>query len=138
MRNEFERDSEGRYPGAPAWNGDLRTVSPAGLDEHDDGLVQHIANVTVRYESWNDSTPWRVATASERNTNRMEHWVRRLVECRTERDRREQEIGVSQYLQLLCSPGADLRWPDKGRAEHWTAPPCTSHTLPKTRRRSAL
>lgn len=31
-RNNEERDTAGRAPGAPAWDGDLAALSPAGLD----------------------------------------------------------------------------------------------------------
>jgi hypothetical protein len=67
--------------------------------------------VTVKYESWNDGRPWRVSTAAERRAAGLEQYVARLVEVRTERDRREREIGFSEYIQLRSSPGADLPWP---------------------------
>ncbi|GAB3750725.1 hypothetical protein [Microlunatus parietis] len=106
-----ERDREGRYPGAPAWNGDLETLSPAGLEEHDRGLQGYIANVTVRSEGWNDRRPWRVSTPAERRAAGLDRYVARLVEVRTERARREREIGFNEYLRLQASPAGHKPWP---------------------------
>lgn len=106
-----ERDSEGRDPGAPAWSGDLETLSPAGLEEHDSGLQGYIANVTVRSEGWNDRRPWRVSTPAERRSAGLDRYVARLVEVRTERTRREREIGFNEYLRLQSSPAGHKPWP---------------------------
>lgn len=110
MTTNEERDGAGRHPGAPAWDGDLTTLSPAGLEQHDHGLAAHIANLTVRYGVI-DSPPWRVRTPEERRADGFEKWVARLVAVRNERNRREQQIGgLNEYMDLLSSPSADQPW----------------------------
>jgi hypothetical protein len=108
-----ERDSAGRHPGAPAWDGRLTTLSPAGLEMHDNGLTAHIANLTVRFGVI-DSPAWRVRTPEERRADGFEKWVARLVAVRNERARRENQIGgLAVYLDLLGSPAWDQPWNGK-------------------------
>lgn len=104
-----ERDSAGRHPGAPAWDGPLTALSPAGLEMHDSGLTAHIANLTVLYGVL--TTPaWRARTPEERRADGFDKWVARLVAVRNERDRRERQIGLSEYLGLFGSPAWDQPW----------------------------
>lgn len=104
-----ERDSAGRHPGAPAWDGSLATLSPAGLELHNNGLMAHIANLTVLYGVL-DAPAWRARTPEERRVDGFEKWVARLVAVRNERDRRERQIGLSEYLHLFGSPAWDQPW----------------------------
>lgn len=108
-----ERDSAGRHPGAPAWDGHLATLSPAGLEMHDNGLTAHIANLTVLYGVV-DSPAWRVRTPEERRADGFEKWVARLVAVRNERNRRERQIGgFSEYVSLFGSPTWNQPWSGK-------------------------
>lgn len=107
MTTNEERDSAGRHPGAPAWDGDLDTVSPAGLAEHDNGLQSHIANLSVLYQVFDG---WRVRTPEERSADGFEKWVERLVAVRNERRRRENQIGISEYMGLYGTPSFELPW----------------------------
>jgi hypothetical protein len=105
-----ERDSAGRLPGAPAWDGDLSILSPVGLEQHDKGLQAQIANLTVLYGGL-DNPPWRVRTPKERQADGFEKWVARLVEVRNERNRREEHVGgLDEYIHLLSSPSAGEPW----------------------------
>lgn len=107
MTTNEERDSAGRHPGAPAWDGDLATVSPAGLDAHDEGLKSCIANLTVQYHVIDE---WRVRTAEERSVDGFEKWVERLAVVRNERRRRENQIGSSEYLDLFSTSAFEEPW----------------------------
>ena len=115
MSTNDERDSAGRRPGAPAWDGDLTTLSPAGLEEHDKGLMAQIANLTVLYGVL--ATPaWRVRTPEERRADGFEKWVARLVAVRNERDRRERLVGdIHEYLCLAGTAVWDQPWADQER-----------------------
>ena len=108
-----ERDSAGRYPGAPAWDGLLTTLSPAGLEKHDHGLTAHIANLTVLYGVI-ASPAWRVRTPEERRADGFEKWVARLVAVRNERNRRELQVGgFNEYVRLVGTPAWDHPWGGK-------------------------
>jgi hypothetical protein len=112
MSTNEERDSAGRHPGAPAWDGDLTTLSPAGLEQHDNGLAACIANLTVLYRAI-DNPAWRVRTPEERRADGFEKWVARLVAVRNERNRREQQVGgMGEYIHLLSSPASNQPWKD--------------------------
>ncbi|MCA4135495.1 hypothetical protein [Arthrobacter sp. M4] len=109
MITNEERDSAGRHPGAPAWDGDLTTLSPAGLEKHDNGLTACIANLTVLYGVL-DSPAWRVRTPEERRADGFEKWVARLAVVRNERRRREDQIGISEYMSLFGTPAFEEPW----------------------------
>jgi hypothetical protein len=113
MITNEERDSAGRHPGAPAWDGDLTSSSPSALEKHDKGLTTHIGNLTVLFGVV-DSPAWRVRTPEERRADGFEKWVARLVAVRNERDRRERQIGgLNEYLRLVGSPEWEQPWSDK-------------------------
>lgn len=107
MTTNEERDNAGRHPGAPAWDGDLATVSPSGLEEHDKGLQAHIANLTVHYHVFNG---WRVSTSEERSGAGFEKWVDRLAVVRNERRQRENQTGLSEYQSLFGTPDFEQPW----------------------------
>jgi hypothetical protein len=107
MITNEERDSAGRHPGAPAWDGDLTTLSPAGLEKHDNGLTACIANLTVLYHVFDG---WRVRTPQERSADGFEKWVARLAVVRNERRRREDQIGLSEYLSLFGTSAFEEPW----------------------------
>lgn len=103
-----ERDNEGRLPGAPAWDGNLAAVSPSGLEEHDKGLQASIANLTVHYHVLDG---WRVRTPQERSVDGFEKWVARLAVVRNERRRREEQVGLSEYMSLFGTEAWEQPWP---------------------------
>lgn len=107
MTTNEERDSAGRHPGAPAWDGDLSTVSPAGLEAHDKGLQSCIANLTVQYHVLDG---WRVRTPEERSVDGFEKWVDRLAVVRNERRRRENRTGLSEYQGLFGTSAFEEPW----------------------------
>ncbi|MFF1831130.1 hypothetical protein [Paenarthrobacter sp. NPDC058040] len=108
-----ERDEDGRLPGAPAWNGDLETLSPAGLDAHDKGLVTHIGNLTVLYGVLTEPA-WRVRAPEERRADQFEKWVERLAVVRNERNRRETQVGgLDVYIKLFSTPAWNKPWTGK-------------------------
>lgn len=87
-----ERDTEGRHPGAPAWDGDLSTASAAALEAHGKGLRLLIAALTAKYEGHRPAgQQWRPATATELRDARLSDWVARLVDVENERSRRDAE-----------------------------------------------
>ncbi|MFJ4030217.1 hypothetical protein ACIPWF_22920 [Paenarthrobacter sp. NPDC089989] len=105
-----ERDEAGRHPGAPAWSGDLQTLSPAGLEMHDKGLTTHIGNLTVLYRVLTEPA-WRVRTQAERSADHFEKWVERLAVVRNERNRREGQVGgLDVYLKLFSTPAWNQPW----------------------------
>ncbi|MFK0007759.1 hypothetical protein ACIQTZ_11955 [Paenarthrobacter sp. NPDC090520] len=111
--SDEERDEAGRHPGAPAWNGNLETLSPAGLEQHDKGLVTHIGNLTVLYGVLTEPA-WRVRTPEERRADRFEQWVERLAVVRNERSRREGQVGgLDVYLKLFSTPAWNQPWTGK-------------------------
>lgn len=106
-----QRDLNGTHPGAPGWVGDLRTASPAALEMHGEGLERQIANLTVKYQSADRHTPWRVSTAEERRAGEMERWVERLVQVRTEAERRFDHVGgFHDYSALRETPEWEAPW----------------------------
>ena len=113
-----QRDDSGRAPGAPAWRGDLTTLSPANLDARDKGLSALIANLTVGHRAGTDRPRWHARTPEERMADEFETWVERLVEARNEQARREDQLGgFSAYAQLINTPA----W-----GQPWTGQPATA------------
>lgn len=110
MSKNDERDAAGRHPGAPAWDGDLAALSPAGLEAHDKGLQSHIANLTVLYRVL-DKPAWRVRTPQERGADGFEKWVARLAAVRNERSRREDQLGgLGEYHALFGTKSWEQPW----------------------------
>jgi hypothetical protein len=113
MSTKDERDAEGRLPGAPAWDGDLAALSPAGLAEHERGLMAQIANLTVKYHVL-DSPRWKVETPESRQRNGFDRWVARLVDVRNQRSQREDQVGgIGPYTDLLETNAWNQPWKEQ-------------------------
>lgn len=77
------------HPAAPAWTGDLRSLSEEVLRQRDRELAGHISAVLVHYDHRRPGA-FRRATPAEQRQGNLNHWIDALVEVRNEMDRRFQ------------------------------------------------
>ncbi len=77
------------HPAAPAWTGNLRSLSEEVLRQRDRELARHISSILVHYDH-HHTQPFRRATPTEQRHDNLNHWIDALTDVRNEMDRRLQ------------------------------------------------
>lgn len=87
----MSRDAQGRVHGAPAWSGDLTTLTDIELRERITSLGNHLGRCTT---VWHSLDGWRAATPAELKAREWDRWVTARLAALHERDRRDNSGGA--------------------------------------------
>jgi hypothetical protein len=82
-------DAKNLRPGAPAWNGDLTSLTNDQLVERINALGTHLGNITTVYRySPADHWTWRAATPTELADREQSRWIDARLAALRERETR--------------------------------------------------
>lgn len=84
--SQASRDSRGIFYDAPAWSGDLKSLTDQQLFERTQSLGRHIGALTTVYEPGGN---WHAASPTELRERQFDRWIGARLAALREQARRE-------------------------------------------------